>query len=170
MVAVTVEDEPNARVNHAMVEAFLYHEARLLDDQQFEQWGALFIEDGEYWIPATYGQPDALNHVSHMYEDAALREIHITRFSAPNAFSLQPMPHSTHIVSNVVIDAYDSTANLITCSSRFSMTQFHRDSVTQFFGECVHQLLIQGEEFRIKQKRVNLVNCEGMLGDLVLYI
>ncbi len=53
----------------AEAEAFLVAEARLLDSGRFEEWLALFAEDGFYWIPAAPGQSDPLNHLSILYED-----------------------------------------------------------------------------------------------------
>ena len=32
--------------------AFLYREARLLDDKQWEEWLQLYAPDVEYWMPA----------------------------------------------------------------------------------------------------------------------
>jgi 3-phenylpropionate/cinnamic acid dioxygenase small subunit len=37
---------------------FVYHEARLLDEQRFDEWLALFAADGRYWMPLEYGQTD----------------------------------------------------------------------------------------------------------------
>ena len=48
------------------IEQFLYLEARLMDEKRWDEWQALFPEEGEYWVPATRGQPDPLNHVSIM--------------------------------------------------------------------------------------------------------
>ena len=88
-------------------EDFLVQEARLLDEQKFDEWSALFVENGEYWVPVTPDQPDPLNHISLMYETDLLRAVRIKRFSHPNAFSLQPMPRSSHIVTNVLVDDRD---------------------------------------------------------------
>ena len=33
------------------VEQFLYHEARLLDEQRLEEWLELFTDDATYWVP-----------------------------------------------------------------------------------------------------------------------
>jgi len=34
------------------ISAFLFREARLLDDRQFEQWIECYREDAMYWMPA----------------------------------------------------------------------------------------------------------------------
>jgi hypothetical protein len=40
------------------VEQFLYHEARLLDTQQLEEWLELFTDDATYWVPLEAEQKD----------------------------------------------------------------------------------------------------------------
>ena len=60
---------PNDPVFVREIEEFLYHEARLLDDRQFEDWMALFAKDGVYWIPAMPEQEDPLGEASIAYED-----------------------------------------------------------------------------------------------------
>ena len=32
---------------------FVVHEARLLDEQRWDEWSALFADDGWYWLPAS---------------------------------------------------------------------------------------------------------------------
>jgi len=39
-------------------EQFLYHEARLLDTQQYDEWLALFADDSTYWLPLEQAQQD----------------------------------------------------------------------------------------------------------------
>src|SRR3546814_15489501 len=34
------------------IEQFLYREARLLDDREFEKWLECYADDCEYWMPA----------------------------------------------------------------------------------------------------------------------
>ena len=145
-------------------EALLFHEAALLDDLRFEEWGALFTEDGEYWIPATIGQDDPYLNVSHIYEDKLLRQVRIERFRDPNAISLQPMVRSSHLVSNICVGE-DGVVR-----SRFVMSQFHRDRQTLFTGGYEHELREEEGKLKIRRKRVNLVNCEAALPDIVTYI
>ena len=38
---------------------FVLDEAAMLDDLRFEDWLALFTEDGHYWMPLAHGQTDA---------------------------------------------------------------------------------------------------------------
>jgi 3-phenylpropionate/cinnamic acid dioxygenase small subunit len=37
---------------------FVLREARLIDQQRFDEWLDLFSEDGIYWMPLEWGQTD----------------------------------------------------------------------------------------------------------------
>ena len=56
---------------------FVYAEARLLDELRFEDWLALFAEDGVYWMPLAPGQTDARLHASLMHEDKLLLQVRV---------------------------------------------------------------------------------------------
>lgn len=151
-------------------EQFLYLEARLLDEQRWDDWAQLFVADGIYWVPASPGQPNPQDHISLMYETDLLRKIRIQRFSDPNAFSLQPMPRSVHLISNVMLDDADDQAGAYTVRSSFFMLQFRRDVQTVLGGSCLHRLTAHGDSYRIVSKRVDLINCDAALESILVYI
>ena len=37
---------------------FIYAEARILDEGHYDDWLALWLEDGHYWMPLDYKQTD----------------------------------------------------------------------------------------------------------------
>ena len=152
------------------LEQFLYHEARLLDEQRWEEWNALYLEDAEYWVPATPGQPDPHNHVSLIYETGLLRAVRIKRYKHPNAFSLQPMPRSAHLVSNVMLDSFDASAAECSVNSRFIMLQYRREKQEVFAGAYHHRLRMEEDGFRIAAKRVDLLNCDAPLENILIYL
>ncbi|HEY0674622.1 MAG TPA: aromatic-ring-hydroxylating dioxygenase subunit beta, partial [Immundisolibacter sp.] len=52
------------------IEQFLYREARLMDEHRFEDWEALWTDDGVYWVPCAHdGAPDT--DVAIIYADRA---------------------------------------------------------------------------------------------------
>jgi benzoate/toluate 1,2-dioxygenase beta subunit len=157
---------PDARA----IEQFLFHEARLLDEQRFEDWGALFTEDGEYWMPVSAGQPDPLNHVSLLYETKLLRDIHIRRFREPNAFSPRLPARTSHAVHNVMIDAHDAATGRVDVSARFVVGEFARGEVRTYQGAYHYWLLPSPDGYRIRRKRVDLINSEGALTDIHVYL
>lgn len=156
-----------ALIRHHAISQFLYDEARLLDEQRWDDWGSLFTEDGTYWAPATLDQPDPINHVSLIYEDALLRRVRLARFRSENAFSLQPFPRSSRIVSNIVIG--DDSGDAVEVTSRFVMIEYRRDMKQTLAGEYKHTLVGADPSFKIKCKKVILVDCEGPRESTSLY-
>ena len=77
---------------------FVYAEARLLDEQRYEQWLDLFTEDGYYWMPLVHDQQDARLHASLMHEDKLLLRIRVERLAGRRTFSQQPKSRSHHLL------------------------------------------------------------------------
>lgn len=152
------------------IEQFLFLEARLLDEKRWDEWQALFVENGEYWVPASRDQPDPLNHVSIMYEKSLLRAVRLKRYSHPNALSLQPMPYSVHTVSNVMLDSFDEDTGVAEVNSRFIMLEYRRDNTCTYGGAYSHSLLTGDSDFKIQKKKVELINCDGVLDNIQIYL
>ncbi len=170
MSAVAESANAAAQPDVRELERFLYQEARLLDEQRWEEWDALFAADGEYWVPVTPDQPDPVNHMSLMHEKHLLRAVRIRRFRHPNAFSLQPKPRSVHLISNIFLDDFDSVTAECVVKSSFIMLEYRRDVQNVYGGNYTHTLECAGDSFKIKQKRVDLVNCDAALESILLYL
>ena len=91
----------------------------------------------------------------------------LARYKSPAAYSLQPFPRSSHLVSNVMIDGVEEGA--VKATSRFFMTEYRRGAPNHFAGEYVHHLVEQGGDFRIRRKKATLVNCDGALPSSSIY-
>ena len=163
-------NKPKDSVDIRELERFLFYEARLLDEQHWDEWERLYGDDGEYWVPAMPGQPDPHNHVSLIYETGLLRAVRIKRFRHPNAFSLQPGPRSVHLISNVMSDGVEEGSGAILVHSKFIMLQFRRDTQDVFGGTYTHKLKRTDDGFRILHKRVDLINCDAPLANILLYL
>ncbi len=151
------------------LEQFIYTEARLIDEKRWDEWSALFTEDGEYWVPATPGQPDPHHHVSLIYETALLRSVRLRRYRHPNAMSLQPVPRSVHLMSNVMLDHWDAAAQTCIVNSRFIMLEFRRDLQKTYGGAVTHTLVAIDEQWRIRRKKVELANADGVHDNIQIY-
>ncbi len=150
------------------VRGFIEHEARLLDDCRWAAWSALFAEDGVYWMPATPGQPDPINHVSLIHDTPLLRAVRIERFGNPNAFSLQPRPRAARMVTGVAIESAEP--GLVVARSSLLAIQYADDRKTIFAGHVHHHLIPDGAAFRMRLKRVELIDCDGVQNDIHFYL
>ena len=61
------------------VQAFIFKEARLQDEHQYEAWEALWTDDGVYWVPAN---GDSIDH-NPTLKRASLNWLKITRSHGP---------------------------------------------------------------------------------------
>lgn len=161
---------PGRQPDPRELEEFIYREASLLDEQRWEEWNALFTEDGEYWVPATPDQPDPRNHMSLIYETGLLRAVRIKRYRHPYAFSLQPRPRSVHLVSNVLLDSVDRESGDCVVKSRFIMLQYRREKQDVYGGRYTHCLRAVEDGYRISMKRVDLINCDAPLDNILIYL
>src|SRR4249919_4258890 len=106
-------------VTHQQLVELVLREARLLDEARYEEWNALFADDGIYWVPLVPDQPEGLQHTSHLYEDKLLRELRIERLKSPRAFSQQPRSRSHHLLQTPSVEQFDATANRFVTRCQF---------------------------------------------------
>lgn len=155
------------------VEAFLVHEARLLDERRFEEWTDLFTEDGYYWAPARPDQPDPWSEVSLMFDDREIMQNRIRRLRHPKVYAQLPASRAVRQVSSITIDECDAATRELTVRSVFFMFE-HRPTVPEpieriFAGHYFHRLRRSGEGFHIAWKKAVLANCDRAFEPLFLY-
>jgi 3-phenylpropionate/cinnamic acid dioxygenase small subunit len=161
------------RIDVSTVERFLIHEARLLDERRFEEWMALFVEDGYYWAPARPGQSDPLNEVSLIFDTPDIMRNRIQRLQHPKIHAQIPPSRSVRQVANVGIEEEDPASAELTVRSVFFLYEY-RPTLPEplarvFAGEYYHRLRVSGDGFRIVWKKAMLVNCDAALEALFVY-
>jgi benzoate/toluate 1,2-dioxygenase beta subunit len=151
-------------------ESFLFAEARLLDSGRFEEWLALFAEDGFYWVPAAPEQGDPLGHLSIFYEDKSVLAMRIRRLRHPRAHGALPMPRTAHLVGNVTARRPAETGLDCECRSTVMMAEYRggsgRGDRRLWAGRQTHRLRRAADGFRIVLKRVDLIDCDAVHGIL----
>lgn len=151
------------------LESYLFQEARLLDDWRLDEWLALWDEDGRYWIPRFEAQADPFESISLFWEDKMLRETRVRRINNPRNWSQQPRTRSSHLVGNITVEGVDAEGHLIV-RSNVVFTEF-RSEQRPLAGTVHHKLrAVEGGGWRIRMKRIDLVNCESVFGNLEVFI
>jgi 3-phenylpropionate/cinnamic acid dioxygenase small subunit len=160
---------PNDVTGQQLIQ-FVLHEARLLDEARYDEWNALFADDGFYWVPLTPDQPDGLQHTSHLYEDKLLRELRVERLKSPRAFSQQPRSRAHHLLQVPGVEVFEPAANRFVLRTQFHYTEAQNDEVNFFVGTVFHHLCVRDGGLRMTLKRVNLLNCDAALPAVQLFI
>jgi len=152
------------------VQHFLTEEARLLDAGDWDRWLALFATDGMYWMPVSPEQIDPLNHVSLIYDDAILRQVRCKRFSdrsETGALSLQPVPRCMRMITNLEVKTQPGRA---AAQASVIFAQYAHSSVSTFYARVAWDLREQVDSYLIQRKRVDLLNSDGPLSDILAYL
>lgn len=160
---------PATAPSDASLVAFVYHEARLVDEKRLDEWYDLFADDGWYWIPLTRNQPDGRLHTSLMYEDKLLLKVRITRLAQPNAFSQFPPSYCQHVLQAPAVESRDEAANRYVTRTPFMYVEAQRDRQDVWAGVARHTLSLLDGRLRIREKRVDLVNCDAAMPSLQLF-
>jgi len=147
-------------------EQFLYHEARLLDTQRFEEWLELFTDDATYWVPLEQNQKDPVETSSIIHDDRTLLELRVRQARHPRAHARQPLARTVHQVANVTVSGAE--AGDITVDSTLQLIEFRNERQRVYGALVQHRLRRAGESFRIAYKRVELVNSEGELDGIAV--
>ena len=143
-------------------------EARLIDEDRLETWLDLFAEDGHYWIPLAHGQQDPLNHVSLLYEDKLMLRMRVERLSAARAHSLQPRSRCLHVLQQPTVEAADDEVVVTRCA--FSYFEVRGDEQQVFGAVAWHHWCGTSDGFRLKLKRIELLNCDAALPSIQLFM
>jgi len=151
---------------------FVVREARLLDEQRYDEWNALFTDDAIYWVPLVPGQPEGLDHTSHLYEDKLLRDLRIERLKSPRAFSQQPPTRSLHLLQAPTVEpraAARPGEHLV--RTVFQYIESQGDEMHTFFGVAWHRIVVdQAGALRMAQKRVDLIDSDAALPAVQLFV
>ena len=145
---------------------FLYHEARLLDEQRLEEWLALFTEDATYWVPLEQGQKDPVGTSSIIYDDRTLLELRVKQARHPRAHSRLPLARTVHQVSNIFLNPNQTSE--IEVKSNLVLIEYRQEKQRTWGALVEHRLKRAGDSYRIARKRVDLVNSEAELDGIAI--
>jgi len=141
------------------VEQFLYRQSELLDTKQWQAWIDLFADDGVYWMPADPAHKHWDGVPLIFAEDKNLMNVRMKRVLHPDAWSQRPLWGTNHVVSNIIIESYNSCE--IVVRSRFHMMELRRDDVRHFAGAYRHHLKKTADGYRINLQRVDMTNAQA---------
>lgn len=158
------------------LEDFVAAEAALLDAGRYDEWLALFAEDGRYWVPLLGArQADPHGHNSLAYEDRLLLALRVERLKSPRAHSQHPRSSCQHVlqrprVEAACADADSADARTAETSTPFLYVEARGDEQLILAGSVRHRLARIDGAWKIRQKRVDLLNPERPLPMVQLFI
>ncbi len=151
------------------IEEFLYDESALLDNPDLDRWMELFTEDGTYWMPVAEDQPDPINHISIFYDDRVMMEVRRRNYVHPRAASKDHHTRCSHVIGNVRTAGTTDKGDLVVTSNQHVLV-YYRNEQRAFGAKVEHHLLPDGDGFRIRHKKVTLINCDAPQKSLTVYL
>src|SRR5262245_58874524 len=142
----------------ALVERFLYREARLMDTHRYEEWLALWTPDAHYWVPCNSDDIDPAREVSLIYDDYDRLQQRVQRLKSGTVLAQDPAPRMRRVVSNIEIETVD--ADHVRVSSNFLLAVMREREQQLWAGHSIHGLRRIGDELRMHDKKVLLINSD----------
>lgn len=147
---------------------FLYEEARLLDNQNWDAWLNLYQEDASFWIPMWDSDyettTDPKTQLSLMYYgDRSGLEDRVFRLRTKRSSASLPMPRTCHMVSNVQAKPNGNGSIHVYASGEVASYR-HKQTYT-FYCHYEYQLKPVGDNLKIASKKITLIN--DLIHDIV---
>lgn len=163
---------PPIRPAPAEVVAFLYHEARLLDERRYEDWVSLFADEGLYWMPCDGNDGDPADRVTIVYDDVDALRSRIGRLDSGKQYAQDPPSTMCRAVSNIYVADGDAVGDgELRVHSTLVAVEARRHHTKRVYGAHVtHVLRTVGSGFAIVQKRVNLVDSDQYFENLTFLL
>ena len=150
---------PSSRLRAA--ERVLYLECEYLNLGRYDEWLALFSEDCVYWAPLSPTQDDAQSHSSLFHEKRGLMRMRIDRITHEAAHSLAGGNRTSRSVGPAALREIEEESGDWIVERRFQMIERQGERVRSFAGRFTYRLTPVGENLRIREKRVDLIDCDA---------
>jgi 3-phenylpropionate/cinnamic acid dioxygenase small subunit len=150
------------------VEQFIYHEARLMDENRYDEWLALWTDDALYWVPCGRDDIDPKREVSLIYDDRMRLETRITRLKSGTAHAQDPKSRMRRVISNLEIE--ERANGEVTAEANFMLAELRRGVQDIFAGRTIYHLRPEHGSFKLAYKKVLLVNNDEFIDNLTFLI
>jgi 3-phenylpropionate/cinnamic acid dioxygenase small subunit len=149
---------------------FVVREARLIDQQRFDEWLDMYADDAFYWMPLEWNQSDPRLTCSLMYEDKLLLSIRVERLKGARTFSQKPKSRCHHVLQTPQVDSRDIAANSYVTWTAMHYVETRLEEQTLYAAWATHHLSVENGKLKIKLKRVDLINCDAAFGNIQLFM
>jgi benzoate/toluate 1,2-dioxygenase beta subunit len=147
------------------IEQFVFREARLADEQAYDEWEALWTDDGEYWVPAGIDRHDQIAIIDDNRSRIALR---VAQLNTGKRHSQAPPSSVRKVVSN--IELLDTAGDELSVGANFLAVEARNGATTLWGGRVDYTLRRIDGTLRMACKKVSLVNRDQPLRTLAFLI
>ncbi|GAB3365347.1 MULTISPECIES: 3-phenylpropionate/cinnamic acid dioxygenase subunit beta [Giesbergeria] len=159
------------------IEQFLYREARLLDNERWDDWLALLAPDIHYWMPTMenrrrYDKKGAYQiDGGALYNDSLLDLTRrITRFKQPSAWAEDPATRHAHVVSGIEVYQGEQPGEFIVHSSFVNYRSRVEKDNDLLVGRREDVIRAVGDSFQIAKRKILITQSVFMSKNLNTFL
>ncbi|MFT4256914.1 MAG: aromatic-ring-hydroxylating dioxygenase subunit beta [Pseudoxanthomonas sp.] len=151
------------------VTRFIYREARLQDDHEYDAWESLWTDDAIYWIPANGDDIDPETQMSIVYDNRSRIALRIRQLHTGKRHSQTPRSGLRRIVSN--IELIEAKGDEVRVTSNAFVFEVNQRGETLWPSRNEYLLRRQPDgNLKMARKKVILVNNASSLYTLSFLI
>jgi len=144
-------------------------EAALLDAARWDDWLALWTDDARYWVPLSgTAQPDDARGQCLADEDRLLLALRVERLKHPRAHSLKPRVECQHVLQPSRVERCAGAEAVL--RTPFLYVEAQGAHELMLAGSARHRLARSGTGWKMREKRIDLLNAARPLPAVQLFI
>ena len=151
----------NLSTDYQRICQFLYQEARLLDDEQWDDWLQCYAEQASFWMPA-WDDDDCLTEDPQReisliyYPNRQGLEDRVFRIKTERSSATIPDTRTSHNINNVEIE--HSEAQQFSVRFNWHTLSFRYKTIYSYFGMSRYRIDLSADKPKILSKYVVLKN------------
>jgi 3-phenylpropionate/cinnamic acid dioxygenase small subunit len=150
------------------VTQFIYREARLQDEHRYDEWEALWTDDGVYWVPANGDGGDPEQVMSIIYDNRSRIALRIRQYHTGKRFSQTPQSRMRRPISNIEVTEDDGQELSVGSNVLIFENQTRGDVL--WAARTEYRLRRVDGALRMARKKVNLVNNQDALYSMAFLV
>jgi 3-phenylpropionate/cinnamic acid dioxygenase small subunit len=151
------------------VEQFLYREARLADESQYDEWEALWTDDALYWVPVGGQGGDPRREMSVIYDNRNRISTRLKQLRTGRRYAQAPQSNLRRLISNIEflggVPNPDGAIDLEVGANFLAIESRARDTHL-WGGRVTYRLRRDDDTLRLVYKKVVLVDNDRPLPTL----
>jgi len=151
------------------VEQFLFREARLADEGDYDGWEALWTDDGVYWIPANGDDIDPDTQMSIVFDNRSRIALRVRQLKHDKRHSQNPRSRLRRLLANVEVLETDDDGDVVV-GANFIVYESRERGTTIWGGRNEYRLRQVDGQWRMARKKVMLVDNDRPLFTLAFLI
>jgi benzoate/toluate 1,2-dioxygenase subunit beta len=153
--------------DHHTVEQFLYREARLADEGDYDAWEALWTDDALYWVPIG-GEGDPQRQMSVISDNRSRISTRLKQLRTGKRHAQAPPSNLRRLLSNIeFLGGREHSGGVdLEVGANFFVIESRERGTRLWGGRTTYRLRKQGDEVQLAYKKVVLVDNDRPLPTL----